>query len=374
MKKIIFIFIICLFLFSFSAYATVIYETTFPNNNTFVSNGWDYLNGACGASDNENNPVLSPFSSYAFGHISNTSCGTFTREIRRTLPLNISYGVITASFDFSIENDTTQSTADSLVFLLKTTKTSSSYLKFNVVKNSSYISCSGDIKCSSCNLSISLSPPYYSTAYIYIDTNLDFYHVYIDNILYCDNIYFNSSSAIIGFNGMSLLSVIDNREIHTSFIDNLFIEQEAINITQLSDNEPCEIAEDCISGKCENGYCVKKLGKELCDNDIECISQDCVNGKCSKPSASQLFTASKNEQFGNDTDTNNFISLLFSTLVLIIVCLAGRSLIAVMVGGMAFFAVNIFFTIIGWLSVWITFGIFFICLIGAIVLLLLKKE
>lgn len=112
----------------------------------------------------------------------------------------------------------------------------------------------------------------------------------------------------------------------------------------------CESSDDCLSGKCEGGYCVLKLGKESCTSNSQCLSGECVNGKCSKPSAWDLIEATKDETVGDDPNTNNFLSLFLMIGITAVIVFAGRSGVAVFIGILIFLVLSFFFAIIGWLS------------------------
>jgi len=74
-----------------------------------------------------------------------------------------------------------------------------------------------------------------------------------------------------------------------------------------------------------------------------------------------LIDNSKKQWFGDDTHTNNLLSLIF---ILVIAGVVGYYL-QIWAGIGALFMLSIFFTLVGWLSVFILVGLF---LVGAIAL------
>ena len=136
---------------------------------------------------------------------------------------------------------------------------------------------------------------------------------------------------------------------------------------------PCESNDECRSGKCQNGFCVLKLGREDCDFDIECLSGKCLNGKCTKPSAIQLLDASKTDQFGDDPKSNNFISLFIMVGISLTIILAGGVGGLAVIGSILFFIVSgFFFALIGWLSPFILIGMVVSVLIIFVFFMILK--
>jgi len=116
----------------------------------------------------------------------------------------------------------------------------------------------------------------------------------------------------------------------------------------------CTTDADCEYGlTCEYGVCSPSGHGEECDDDDDCISGDCKGGYCTKPSTWDLMDATKNQQFGDDTNTNNFIALG------IMIALAGMLgfYAGIWVGIASFFMTAIFFVMVGWLSGFILIGL-----------------
>ena len=92
---------------------------------------------------------------------------------------------------------------------------------------------------------------------------------------------------------------------------------------------------------------------------------------------SQLIEASKTEQFGNDAQTNNLIALFImvgTTLVCIIAGTKGGHILAGVIAGLTLFlALGIMFTLMGWLSAFILFGIFMVLLVGIIFVVMISS-
>jgi len=119
---------------------------------------------------------------------------------------------------------------------------------------------------------------------------------------------------------------------------------------------------DCYTGNCEYGFCVLQGDNEECVNDNQCLSGECTNGKCAKASYWDRIDASKTQQYGNDSKTNNFIALFFMLGIPILFLIYGAK--TGIYGAIAsFFVLSFFFTIVGWLSIFILFGIILVALV-----------
>jgi hypothetical protein len=117
--------------------------------------------------------------------------------------------------------------------------------------------------------------------------------------------------------------------------------------------EPCNNDGECISGNCEYSFCAYKGGAEDCLRNDQCLSNKCINSKCTKPSYWQSVDASKTQQFGNDSHSNNFVSLF---LIIGITGILGYYTKSLLVSGGTLYGLSIFFTIVGWLSPFILLG------------------
>jgi len=130
------------------------------------------------------------------------------------------------------------------------------------------------------------------------------------------------------------------------------------------EGSPCETDDDCEGNLiCEYGVCTKLIFGGECEQDSDCLSGECLNGYCTKSSWWNKLSASKDQQFGDDVNTNNFIALFF------IIAIAGYLMFNgnVLAGILAMFILAIFFTIVGWLSVFILFGFILTGLIAIVI-------
>lgn len=126
------------------------------------------------------------------------------------------------------------------------------------------------------------------------------------------------------------------------------------------EGSPCQTDEDCADGlKCEYGVCVKLTFGDECNYDSDCLSGICLNGRCTKASLWVLIDRSKDQMYGDDTPTNNFLSLVF------MICIGGviGAYVAIWAGVLTFFMLAIFFALVGWLSAFILIGMFLIGII-----------
>jgi hypothetical protein len=122
--------------------------------------------------------------------------------------------------------------------------------------------------------------------------------------------------------------------------------------------DPCDDDNDCDCTNCEYGFCALMGGSENClingtERDDCCLSGVCTFDKCTKASMWAGMVASKNQQFGDDANTNNFISLFFIFAISGFLMYYGN----VIAGIFALYLLSIFFVIIGWLSSFILIGI-----------------
>jgi hypothetical protein len=139
---------------------------------------------------------------------------------------------------------------------------------------------------------------------------------------------------------------------------------------------PCETDADCDSGKCQDGFCTLNMGGEECTKDSDCISGICQNGICTKETYWQLVEQARKDTYGDDDNTKNFISLFIIMGGAIAVIMgvvigfgslgAGFILAIIWVYGTAFF-----FTIVGWLSVFILLGLIIVALLIVVLLIMI---
>ena len=135
----------------------------------------------------------------------------------------------------------------------------------------------------------------------------------------------------------------------------------------------CSDSSQCISGLCEARQCALKMFAESCIGDYQCLSGECINDLCSKPSFWASIDASKTQQFGNDSSSNNFIALFLILGLPVVIIWAGRGhLASIMVSGLAFIGLTIFFAVVGWLSPFILLGIFLVFLLIIVFVFILR--
>jgi len=133
----------------------------------------------------------------------------------------------------------------------------------------------------------------------------------------------------------------------------------------------CESDSDCAGNlKCEYGVCSLAGFNEECSTNAECLSGECVGGYCTKSGLWALLSASKTQQFGDDTHTNNFISLI----IIISVASAVGIYLNIWGGIMVLFSLGIFFTLVGWLSAFILVGFFIVGIIALVFGMMLPKS
>jgi len=185
-------------------------------------------------------------------------------------------------------------------------------------------------------------------------------------------IYIDTSKGFIMFNDLAPASCGDNicQANENSFNCLLDCNPEALGIGNQT-GDPCNIDTDCLYGSCQYGFCSPLTGGKECDHDNDCISGTCTNGKCTKPGYWAQIEASKQQHYGDDTDTNNFIALTIMIVIAGAVMIGTKSIIGAVVGIGVFVALGVFFTIIGWLSGFILLGILIVVIAGAVFIALI---
>lgn len=132
--------------------------------------------------------------------------------------------------------------------------------------------------------------------------------------------------------------------------------------------DSCKSDLDCQYGICEYNFCTLAGQNHFCDSNLDCISGVCSNNKCTKPSYWDSISASKDQQFGDDANTNNFISLFLAIGVSgIIIYAGGAGLVSVGAGALVFTGLCIFFAVVGWLSAFLLVGIIIVELLLVVV-------
>lgn len=182
--------------------------------------------------------------------------------------------------------------------------------------------------------------------------------------------YFNIESFSIvqqWSNGWERVGYIDNM--------NFNIDVSLANVSSnLATGYPCTSDNQCLSGKCQGGYCVLRNGQEGCTYDYQCLSGLCVNGKCTRAGLFERIDAGKTATMGDSVQTNNFLALIISIIIAGAIMVSGKSRQTAIAGSIIFFALQVFFAIVGWLSPFILFGEFFIAVAGVVLLMVLAGK
>lgn len=127
----------------------------------------------------------------------------------------------------------------------------------------------------------------------------------------------------------------------------------------------------CQSGFCLYGFCTLKGTASECSFDHECVSNSCVSGKCRKAGLWDTLDAGKDESFGDDTNTNNLISLVTMATIGYGLMATGNPF-AMIAGVMIIFGFGAFFVSVGWLQFWIFMLMIIMGVAFGTVVLLLK--
>ena len=129
----------------------------------------------------------------------------------------------------------------------------------------------------------------------------------------------------------------------------------------------CDTNDDCECDLCEYGFCALRTTNMNCvingtSRDDCCLSGSCSGGKCTKAGLWESLDASKDQQFGDSTMTNNFISLFFVIAISGFLMYYGN----VIAGVFALYMLSIFFAVVGWLSPFILIGMIITGLIALV--------
>jgi len=356
------ILIIMTFILCLTVTATTSYSESFTYTTLFDNNGWDYSSGGCGGASEKSIPINSSFSTYAFGINDTSDCGfSYSRRIRRALPENFSSGSITLNYDFNIVRDSINLGVPLTVRLQNTT---GGLVGINFQHRNGTFTTTGIMTgFEPCNLTNERLIPFLNSSHGKIVINLDLltYSWFIDDDGEgCLNKVITTDIEHI-ITAIYIAQQLDTSEDFYSLIDNIIL--TSTESTIFSVGEPCASNDECITDKCQNGICVYKLFKESCINNIECLSESCVNGGCLKASTWERIDASKDEQFGNDSATNNFIALFIMCGICGFIIWWGRSIMAVILAIGLFIVMSIFFAIVGWLSPFILLGLIVMVLV-----------
>lgn len=127
-------------------------------------------------------------------------------------------------------------------------------------------------------------------------------------------------------------------------------------------------ASNCLCGYVEYERCALLPFKMACTSDSCCASGDCDSGgHCTQMTLWNGISASKTLFFGSDTNSGNLIALV----IMIISSIAAGS-VSIILAPFVFVAEAIFFTIIGWLSVFILVGIILVGIIAGVLAVLMN--
>lgn len=118
----------------------------------------------------------------------------------------------------------------------------------------------------------------------------------------------------------------------------------------------CTDSANCTIGLCRYGKCALAGTNEACNTDNDCVSNNCNDQLlvCAKATLWQNIDSGKDEQFGDDSNSNNLIAILIIIVASVAVGIAigkyGGGLLAGAVSALVFFVSSLFFAIVGWLS------------------------
>lgn len=366
-----FLFLLFFSLISVNCFAatTQIFLEEFNYNDLYTNHGWSYTRNCI---YHPNTPIESYFETFAYGFNGTSGCGTGTLfYINKPLIYNATNGIFTLSYDYEIKEDSTSFSSPLLIQL----KNSSGVNAFILTHNDN---ATGQMKfrtqcqalgtnCKTCNYDLTVlntTLPFTMSGVISINLDTNKYTWSIDGLeSNCSDIDFADNYKITS---VTLLSNVDTSERLNFTLDNLYM-LLSTDIGLYEFGSYCDTDADCVSDYCFRHICGLKPNLEDCNTDSECLSGICSNGHCTKPSIFASLEASKNEQFGDDDDSNNFISLLLMTLTALSFIFGGArfgSMKAGLIGGVsAFFLLGLFFAIVGWLSAFIILGMLLILLI-----------
>lgn len=158
---------------------------------------------------------------------------------------------------------------------------------------------------------------------------------------------------------------LDNYILYSGVVNlpQVLVNETGLPYKQL--NEKCSTDSECLTRLCSSGSCSKKDFGASCVNYFECISGKCTNNLCEKPSWWQWIDFGKSITAGNDSNTNNLISLIISIVLAGLTIFAGAKLgagSASIIAGIGVLTISLlFFTLVLWLSAFI-FIVYFMAL------------
>ena len=133
-------------------------------------------------------------------------------------------------------------------------------------------------------------------------------------------------------------------------------------------NSPCSLNSECASGFCSGGKCHLKYESSTCSLSSECLSGQCLNSRCTETTLYENVEILKNDAFGDDTATNNIISIVAILIMMLGIVLVFGSyvhdakILAYLGLGVSMMGI-IFFTFIGWMSPFFLIGIIILALV-----------
>lgn len=368
--------VISLFLMPLSAFASDLINEPFDYSDDYANHGWIFSSPFVYF---PTAPRTSQFGTYAYGvHEANPWGSTFEAYIEKTFPSNITNGVLYYTFDLSIGNDTylnqlsinhhltlNGSTSDLLSIRL--------YPSIGEMNFSTYGSASNVGKCSGIVVNRERNLTGSFSVVLNIDANS--YSAYFNGSIIgdCQDKTLHLDASPIKVWRLHVGQFIEALETMDLTIDNILISSTGANTSLTDTGYPCSSDAMCASGKCEYGSCVLKQAGESCTYSNQCASNDCYNGLCTKPSLSQNLNRAVDENFGSDSMTLNIISLfLMIGIPAAIIIAAGGASVAVLFSIVVFIVLGFGFTLMGWLSPFITLGIVVVSLIVTVFAFMIK--
>lgn len=343
----------------------------FEYTSDFADNDWTY-SVSTGCTTSPTNPYnydpaeITIGSTYGFGNFNYTvSCGVVTyTEISIAQAFDdgdINTGRGLYSFDYAFGHNFSEASAGIFQVLCDATTIINIFTEGSgsdlVVRNNR-------IPADQCYINLTENQTYN----IKLDINYDelYYNVYVDDTINCSLLNLGTDGGSECHNGLKLAyrDRADSNIAH--YLDNVEIYTTTGASSLLSLSFPCVNDSQCVTDYCFRGICSLKSWKQTCSEDYECKSGECTDGYCTKPSLSENLDNSVNEQFGSDATTKNIIALIIiigSGLAFAIIGMKGGHFLAgIGAGTIVMIIVAIGTALIGWLSPFILFGMFFVLL------------
>lgn len=364
-------------------FTRIVIDENFEYINSFTSRNWTFSNVA-GCSQTPATPFDSSFSnggSYVFGQNHNSiGCSANYVQIARYDLGTFLDNRVLLDFDFYVGTNHTLTPSYYTIAAL-TCDVSGNTFTVNFVNSTSAIDIDSNLVGGQpCTTVTNLTRDQYNNITLDINLNDLYYTLYINGRAddSCSFIYTGTNDGTDCIDGVRLryrqgaTSTINNMMFDNLILATTQTESEILYASNLSiPGEPCNRNDECVTGLCEYHSCVRKRVGMGCTYDYECMSGECLHGSCTKESYFDMIDATKDQQFGDDENTNNALSMIFMIGVVVILIWWGGK-----VGALAsiplFYVMGFFFTIIGWLSVFILVGFIIAGLIVAVLLFMLK--